>query len=204
MDSKAVKKETVSQTTIEGSSNTIQVQLTNTRELEVSLPRPWVRFWARMIDYTLFYLAFLALGSIFFQVSPLFTNTFFWMVLIFLWSFLEAAFLCSSGRTPGKWLLKTSVYTDKHQKLSYGEALSRSFSVWWLGFGAGVPIVSLITMIVAAVKLSNTGVTSWDARGETIVCHEKVGPFRIIMTTIYFALYFCFITWFQMQVLRLS
>ena len=114
MDRKTEKKETMSQTTIEGEPNTIQVELGNTGQLEVLRPRPWVRFWARMIDYTLFYLAIWVARGVFFKFPPIFGHTFFWMVLVFLWSFLEAAFLCSNGKTPGKWLLKTSVYTNKH------------------------------------------------------------------------------------------
>lgn len=195
------EKKTMSQTTIEDASITIQVEegKEKSNAIEVLRPRPWVRFWARMIDYSLFYLVIWLLGGVFFKFPLFFAHTFFWMVLIFLWAFLEAAFLCGCAKTPGKWLLKTSIYTNKRQKLSYREALSRSFSVWWLGFGAGVPILSWITMIVAAVKLSNVGESSWDKRCETTVYHKKVGPFRVLIAIIYFALYFWCSSWFQVQ-----
>lgn len=199
----SLKRDTLSQTTIEEASTTITIEgekkTASFKELEAFRPRPWVRFWARMIDYTLFFSCTWLLADIFFGFSPLFAHSLFWMILIFLWAFIESAFLSAFGKTPGKWLLKTSVYLKDRQKLSYSEALNRSFSVWWLGFGAGVPVLSWITMIVAAVKLSNIGVCSWDKRCQTTVYHEKIGVFRTLSVIFYFLLYFWFTSWFQVH-----
>jgi len=156
-------------------------------------PRPWVRFWARMIDYSLLAFVILlvssALGFPFISMQPLF-----WMVILFIWIFIEALFIASWGTTPGKWLLCVSVRDEFQHKLKFSDALSRSFSVWWLGMGVGLPIVSFITMIVAAVKLSNTGMTSWDRRSSYRIMHGKIGVLRCIIAILYFICYFWLIS----------
>lgn len=164
-------------------------------------PRPWVRFWARMVDYSLFFLVIGFLTS-YFGVPIAAIQPFFGMVILFLWVFVEAAFLSTWGKTPGKWILRVSVRTSQHQKLSYSDGLNRSFSVWWLGMGAAIPIVFLITMIVAAVKLSNTGSTSWDRRSKYRIFHGKIGTVRTLIVILYFLCYFWFISRGQMQLMQ--
>ncbi|MCB1080632.1 MAG: RDD family protein [Chlamydiia bacterium] len=162
--------------------------------------RPWVRFWARMIDYSLFALI---LGFIvgYFRINVGFIEPIFGMTLIFVWVFVETCLIATWGTTPGKWLLRTYVRDRNHRRLSFSEALNRSFSVWWIGMGAGIPIISLITMIVAAVKLSNTGITSWDRRSEYRIFHNKVGVTRTLVVILYFLCYFWLISWGQMQLM---
>lgn len=80
---------------------------------KVSQVRPWVRYWARMIDiYSFSILAFLALGlispsmlKIVLEMPDIFVN----MLWVFLWVFVESSFLSILGNTPGKWLLKISL-----------------------------------------------------------------------------------------------
>ena len=164
-------------------------------------PRPWVRFWARMIDYSLLYLVLTLLsGALGFLFAPLYP--FFGMLILFIWIFIETLFLISWGTTPGKWLLRVTVRDEHHQKLSFSDALNRSFSVWWLGMAAGLPIVVLITMIVAAVKLSNTGMTSWDRRSQYRIFHGKVGIVRCLITILYFVCYFWLFSWGQFELMQ--
>ncbi|MDN3509667.1 MAG: RDD family protein, partial [Candidatus Neptunochlamydia sp.] len=102
---------------------------------------------------------------------------------------VEAFLLATWGSTPGKWMLKVMVCDKNHQKLSFSKGVSRSFSALWLGMGAGIPIVSLITMIVAAIKLKRNGITTWDRRGENKVFHGKIGVIRVIIVLLYFLCY---------------
>ncbi|MEM7175975.1 MAG: RDD family protein [Chlamydiota bacterium] len=163
-----------------------------------SKPRPWVRYWARMIDYTLFaFVVGICIGLIRVSMrghsdqletylSRFFDSRFSWMGVIFLWVFVEAILLSTWGATPGKWLFKTTVRNANREKLSFSDAINRSLSVWWLGVGAGIPFVSLVTLIVAAVKLSNTGATSWDRRSHYCVNHSKIGAGRIFIAILFF------------------
>jgi len=164
-------------------------------------PRPWIRFWARMVDYSLLYLVISLLSSylgfLFVPLQPIFG-----MLILFIWIFVETLLMISWGTTPGKWLLRITVKDEFHQKLNFSDALNRSFSVWWLGMGAGLPIVFLVTMIVAAVKLSNTGMTSWDRRSNYRIFHGKVGVARTIVTIVYFICYFWPFSWGQFEMMQ--
>ncbi len=154
----------------------------------VSQVRPWVRFWARYFDYIVFSLV---VGVVFSVVAPsvldapeIFLN----MLIIFIWVFVEASVLSTWGTTPGKWLLRTTLQDSAGNKLTFSRALNRSFSVWWRGIGIGFPIVSLITLIVAHVKLTKEGVTTWDRDGGFVVSHKKIGAIRVIVTILFFLL----------------
>lgn len=103
------------------------------------------------------------------------------MIVIFIWLFVEAILLCTWGTTPGKALLRVHIRREGI-KPTFLQALSRSFSVWWLGVAAGIPIIMLVTMIVACVKLSSGKVTTWDRTGNFTVWHAKIGPIRILIT----------------------
>ena len=132
--------------------------------------RPWVRYWARMIDYSLFTLVLGFLFDYFYQgLRPI--PPFGGFFILFFWIFVETVLVALWGTTPGKWILKIQVRDQKYQRLTFSNALNRSFSVWWRGVGAGIPVISLITMIVAGIKLSNNGETSWDSGKKYRICH---------------------------------
>ncbi len=154
--------------------------------------RPWIRFWARMLDYSLLTYALFFLSGLFhipfFIVSPMFLP----FVGTFLWIFIEALLLSTWGRTPGKWLFRIFVHVEGGSRPTYAQALARSFGVWWMGMGAGLPIISLITMIVANVKLSNLGKASWDRLYSFDVEHKKIGFFRTFIAVLYFVFLFSF------------
>ncbi|MCB1107441.1 MAG: RDD family protein [Chlamydiia bacterium] len=178
-----------------------KVEYSRETDQEYVPPRPWVRFWARMVDYSLFFIV-LSFIIAFFDIYLGTAGAYLQIIAIFLWVFVETLLLCTVGTTPGKWLLKVTVRDENHQKLSFSSSLNRSFSVWWLGMGAGVPIVSLITMIVAAVKLSNTGSTSWDKHNDFRVFHNKIGMGRTLLVILYFVCYAWFLAWGQLQMLN--
>lgn len=154
--------------------------------------RPWIRFWARMIDYSLLYLFFwfaLAIADISLGLAYPWLFPFF---LSFVWIFIESSLLVTWGTTPGKWFLKTKLAKENGEKPSYRDALKRSVAVWFLGFGAGVPFVSILTSIVANVKLSNSGKTTWDRNYHFEVHHKRIGYWRTFITVIFFIITLAF------------
>lgn len=157
-------------------------------ENESKTVHPWHRFWARILDYIIF--AFVL--RLIFSVIPLpviiIYPPFAFIALIFLYSFIEAALLCSWTSTIGKSLFGIYIRNEDGSKLSYRSAISRSLSVWWLGLGAGFPIVILITMIVACVKLSNNKITTWDKNGKYHVEHRKLTGGKITAIVILYVL----------------
>ena len=155
---------------------------------KVASSRPWIRFIGRMFDYAWFALVlgwFLAVFGLSVEQAP-----FGIMIIPFLWIFVETLLMGTWGSTPGKWMIATRVKRKDNRKLSFKDAVYRSLSVWWLGLAAGIPIISLVTMVVACVKLSNTGKTTWDRSGEFTVQHQKMGTFRIIGLIIFFLAFF--------------
>lgn len=143
--------------------------------------RPWVRFWARNLDYGF---ASIALGLLAAILAPSLLEvnaSAFALVTIFAWVFVESWLLSTWGTTPGKWLLRVSVHTPDDRRPSYSTALNRSFLVWWRGMAAGIPLVQLFTAIHAYEVLTKTGRTTWDRDTKLEVTHEVIDAPRAIL-----------------------
>ncbi|MFQ5730064.1 MAG: RDD family protein [Waddliaceae bacterium] len=69
--------------------------------------RPWVRFWARQLDYSFGGLILAVLDTFLLEVN----DTAFPFIVIFAWVFVESWLLSAWGTTPGKFLLRVSVRT---------------------------------------------------------------------------------------------
>ena len=163
-------------------------------------PRPWVRYLARMIDIYLF-------GLVFQKVLETITN--FWvknelalssytkiyiiiyiLVQSFIYIFVESIILSTLGNTFGKWLLKIQISNNQSKKIPFFIAIKRSFLVWIYGFGAGLPLISLCTHIVAYSHLTTRKITTWDQKCNLMVSHQKIGIVRIILIILFFILSF--------------
>ena len=159
--------------------------------------RPWIRYWARIIDI-LFWA--LPAGFILGILAPQFAlsiepgnDYLVGMVVLLMWVFVEPLCVMVFGTTPGKSLMRIRLVYNGGDKLTYSAALVRSLKVWWRGMGAGVPLVSLITLILAYQRLTGNQRTSWDAEGGFIVQHSKVGWPRALLAVGLLFLYFFFI-----------
>jgi uncharacterized RDD family membrane protein YckC len=154
--------------------------------------RPWVRYWARIIDVMLF--AFLA-GSVLGVVYPSaleISDALLGIVFVFAYVFVEPCMLSSWGTTPGKALLNVRLRKLDGTKPGYSDALSRAFNVWIRGLALGIPIIDLFTLISAYLRLSRHGLTSWDKDGNFRVSHKVVGAGRVLAVIAIFA-GFCFL-----------
>lgn len=146
--------------------------------------RPWPRFFARVLDYSFFSVLVTILLEIFGVKKLPVTDALFGLFLLFIWVFIEAFCLAKWGHTPGKWLFKIEVRKKDGSKPTYGEALTRSFTVWLVGMGVGFPIISIITMIAGALTLKKKGITSWDRSGSFTITHHKLGFWRVFIATV--------------------
>lgn len=161
--------------------------------------RPWVRFWARMLDIML-YSTILAL---LFPINANFSYLTFkhlafpWHQFIHqlaAWGLLslaayilfESILLAVCGTTLGKWLFKISLRDAQSQTLSFVTALKRTFLVYFRGFALLLPFISLITLIYAYAALSSSHTTSWDKECHTTISHQRVGFLRIVVFLILF------------------
>jgi uncharacterized RDD family membrane protein YckC len=153
--------------------------------------RPWVRYWARSIDMALIGIIVglpihIALPEE--MLNNRLVDQFVQFLALALWIPIEAALIATFGYTPGKALLRVRVSNKNGSNLSFGHALARSFGVWLMGLGTGlIPLVTLVTCLVAHNRLSKKGVTNWDQAGRFQVTHRNVGMIRTLIAIAIFA-----------------
>ena len=150
----------------------------------VSQIRPWIRYWARSIDITLFsFTAGLVLGFLEMVGVPdpfLGLNDFvFGVVWLLMFAFVEPLFLEKWGTTPGKALLSIHVRKATGENLSYRDGLERSIRVYVQGLGVAIPIVTFFTVIFSYIRLTKHKATLWDAHGNFIVQHGRVSGGKV-------------------------
>lgn len=161
-------------------------------------PRPWVRLWARVIDYSLFGVFLgLSIGYLF-PYSKINDSVLGVMVFVF-WIFGEAFCMANFGNTPGKKLLKVSLTHNSGKPINFSNALTRAAQVYWRGLALGLPIVYIITGCVAYSKLMQNGVTTWDRDGGYVVSHQKIGMERIIMIFVLIFAPLAYLIWLGYQ-----
>jgi hypothetical protein len=166
-----------------------------TQEPQPAVPqvRPWLRYWARMFDISVFgfvvgLIAVVVPSSNFGKVIANTENEL-WigMALLIAWVFVEALLLYAIGTTPGKWLFKIQLISATGASPTFPDAFSRSVAVWWRGLGAGFPLVSLFTLMTAHKRLTERGITSWDADNRINVVHGQIGLVRGFAAVAFFA-----------------
>ena len=153
--------------------------------------RPWVRYWARMFDI---YLTGLVLGVVLGIFSPHVLNVpgstiLLGLAILLMWVFIESLLLSSLGVTPGKWLLNIRLVPPSGERASFTTALSRSVKVWWRGLGVGLPIISIVTLVIARADLKETGSTTWDKDTGFAVVHGRIGLLRAMVVVVSFCLF---------------
>jgi uncharacterized RDD family membrane protein YckC len=145
-----------------------------------SPPRPWLRYWARTVDVVLAVLTFSLICGAFGLDVAKWNNYVIWWAGMLLWIPFEAAFLSSSGTTPGKWLFNIRLADNCGGRLPFAICLGRAFAVVLKGQGLGIPIVVLITTISAYSTLTSQGRTPWDTQYGVVVKHGHLGAGRIM------------------------
>jgi uncharacterized RDD family membrane protein YckC len=153
----------------------------NISSTAISQIRPWVRYFARMLDMCLLLSVFWIICLIIELRIQLYASFVFFMILRVIWLFVEPVFLSQWGATPGKLLLRTRVTHQNGVFLTYNEALRRSVNVWFRGEGLSIPVVSLVTIIIAYNRITKNGITTWDKAESFLVKHSRIGAARIMV-----------------------
>ncbi len=163
--------------------------------------RPWPRYWARMLDITLFtYVLAVVVGVVCALLAsanyPNFLHTlanpiaaflFFW-ALMPLSMLLDAAIYSLFGNTPGKALLGIKVRGIDGTRLRFGVAVRRNFGVFWRGLAAGVPLVGLFTLAHAYEVVKAGKPSSWDTATASETTGHAKGYRTWVGALAYFAL----------------
>lgn len=158
---------------------------------------PWQRYFARMFDIHLFSMTIMvaigAVGGIFAPEPTLrflalmeggFLATLYANVLAVGVTVPAIAIFGAWTGTPGKWLFDIRVREANGDRLSLVRSFRREAAVWIKGLGLGVPLVSLITLIMSKVRLDEDGMTSWDKAMGCRVTHAAASVSGYIKKTI--------------------
>lgn len=144
---------------------------------------PWIRFFSRTIDLTILGLIITLIFKIFMPSLLTHSNIVTGLIILFLWYLIEPIFLATWGKTLGRCILNINITDINGKKPQFFNSLFRSFKVWLVGYGIGIPLVSFVTLYIAYRKLKKTGTTYWD-KNKFIITHGKMSWIRIAFATI--------------------
>jgi len=154
---------------------------------ELDRPQPWLRFWARLLDYFWFSLCAWTLVSTVLPAPALkwllnlvISGLPFNSLVFLLWVPVEAWMLSRKGTTPGKALLRIQITQLDGKLPTFQQALSRSFNVYVKGVALWLPLLPLFTMSWWRLRLMQKGTTSWDEMNETRVEHGEPELWRYV------------------------
>ncbi len=127
---------------------------------------PWTRFFARSLDLALYVLLW---GSIqvFYLHVPLVNKIIRGLILdvlmiVFFMIIFEPILIATTGTTIGKSVFGLKIKTFEMTKLSYGDALRRTYLVLVDGMGLLIPIYSMIRLFKSYKLCSDEEVLQWD------------------------------------------
>jgi uncharacterized RDD family membrane protein YckC len=150
---------------------------------------PWLRFFARSVDihigvFLLSLVVAILLPSLFqangFFASQLGSTLFGMLLLPFAMAFDAAAYaIC--GNTLGKWTAGIKVKTIAGDRVSFFAYLKRNFSLYIFGYGAGIPIVCLVTMGSSYSHAEVQEPARWDETAGTRPFVNSVSTPRLVV-----------------------
>lgn len=155
-------------------------------------PHPWRRYFARMIDVTLLSAMMgFVLGVVLVAVSPRLHEAIFvkgiaanrlldTLASLVLVIPANALLVGLFGTTPGKWSMGVRVTRRDGRPIGSGAALAREFEVWWRGFGCGIPLVSLATLIAGYTTLTRDGAATWDQGRPWLATYRPGGTAQVL------------------------
>lgn len=148
--------------------------------------RPWIRFWARYIDITLFAIIIGFFSGLFYPFNLIVPAVPAAMIILFVWLFVETTLLSTLGTTPGKWLLGIELKNTNKKKPNFHQALKRSFWVWLKGLGVGLPFINIFALGFSYYQLRKTKITVWDRDGHFIVSYKKIGIIKVVLVIMFY------------------
>ena len=150
---------------------------------------PWIRLWARAIDYVLFLVVYYLLIFILSTQGAAIRFSENLMIDVLIWpmlanaplAFYEAFWISTIATTPGKALFCIRVLTKDGAKLSFPQALARAFSVIIHGFAFFLPLLPITTLWSSYKEIKLTGVAYWDKREKNQIAHSSLKTSKILI-----------------------
>ncbi len=145
-------------------------------------PHPWRRFVARVFDnFVIGTVLWLLVSTITYFISieagdglVAFNSSIYGRLLdgtlnLAMMIPVQAAMIGLTGGSPGKWLCGVRVRNHDGTRLGFRAALHREVKVWLIGFGAGLPLISLFALVQAHNAVKDSGTAHWDDDNDTVV-----------------------------------
>jgi uncharacterized RDD family membrane protein YckC len=168
----------------------------DTKGWVTSPPAPWRRYGARMLDTIANgYSGAIVLGYVWGSFAPYSAERFFALfdtplgrigdiIFTYVIAGLVGGFVIGlTGTSLGKAIFGIRVVNPSLQTIGVGNGIKREFVVWGQGMGLGIPIVSLITMLVAYASLRRDGAARWDL-GHNVVLYRPRGTFQTVLNVL--------------------
>lgn len=138
---------------------------------------PWRRYFARMADLSLYGVLWCAVQYLLLRWWP--PNEFFYSLLtqycMYALMFLfEPLLLCTWGSTPGKFIMGLRPGNVSGDKLTYPEALKRTFMVFGKGMGYGIPIYNLVRMYKCRKATLDNELLEWEDGSSYVMKEMRV------------------------------
>jgi len=167
-------------------------------------PSPWARWAARTIDTFVvgvsltFLIVFVAVAVLPGETAnallsgPLFSNSALAGIMV---AVLVVPFIGFTiglwGSSLGKWVMGIHVAQVDGTPIGLSRAIFREVNVFFIGLGMAIPIVTLVTQVMAYKRLKESNNTNWDEANGSVVLylnHTWLTRFRaavgIILTSI--------------------
>lgn len=149
---------------------------------------PWRRYFARGLDFMIYSIIWSAVRYLAFRWSPgtysfvslLDTYITFGIMLI-----IEPILLATLGTTPGKWIFGLQVRGVDGRKLSFYDALSRTWMMFHYGYGYSIPFYNLYRIYQSYKICVDSGELQWDEDNAYTIKDLKIRRiFAFIMANI--------------------
>jgi curved DNA-binding protein CbpA len=163
------------------------------------IPGAWSRYFARFFDMYLEVIVLLFILSYFFPsiYNSMYKNLGNYLsgiVIYIICLCLESYFISQTGATLGKWFFNIKIVSYDGKRLTFKNALIRSFDMFARGLFLGIPILTVVSMWISYCKVKNSEVLSWDILTNCKVIHKKNNPIKICIFLTIWLLLFVIIT----------
>jgi len=164
----------------------------NVKSYLINIAKPFTRFLARALDYSIFYCFFIL--PLFFTALLDHDTLHLACVLLvpFFWIPFEALFISLLGTTPGKALLGIHIRDSNCKKLSLKPSFKRSFITWIKGVGCNLPILNIYLAVKRFRQMKAQGVAPWDSQDVTQFYHKKKKRLRTIISSLLMVIFSLF------------
>lgn len=147
------------------------------------------RLWARIYDFVIYAIFLSAIAILLLHInisnSSLLELILYFLVLLIFMLFIEPLLLSTIGTTIGKFIYGLGILSDSGEKLTYKEALKRTFEVLKFGIGLLIPYFNLRHYYKEYKHLIEEEKVPWDGLGtykrdEKIIV-QSIGSFLVLL-----------------------